>query len=718
MRNTASSHGKSATLGTGTTLVVAIAVGLLGGTLFGLRDSARVILQTGGLNSLGEILRLGAYATVCYALGAAAYMAAVGLAITVLQRQGRFRSGLRGLIATCGGLCAFPLTVMALSGTVTSYANPKNIEFLAISAVAAVGVGAALWFLTQRIGDTTKLPALGLAVVGTLWVLCYWGLWLKKNPPASTPIRLVAGGALLLLALGLAVGTYHVSHALFLTASGKARWPAVRSAWVLAAVVGILVSSPFIVNGKEGPGLDDAAAKAVAPEKLPNILWIVMDAARADALSCYGNPRQTTPNIDRIAAEGVLYENAFAAAPWTLPSHASMFTGLLPSAHGTTAEYRWLDDRYVTIAEVLAEHGYRTLGYSNNGYVRRGTNLTQGFSHFEYHGRHRQPKSRLLLNEYRRALRRTDQGAASTTQSVIKAVTDAVSLQRPFFVFINYMESHHPYGATPSFARWLPQGVTPQQALAVSQTEEPYITGEREMTVEDFDVLRALYHGDITYLDDRIGTLVEHLRKLGVLDDTVVIITSDHGELFGEHHLMKHQWCVYNELLRVPLIVRYPPAFDPGTRVTSVVRLVDLVPTILDIAGPSWPDGRPLAGLSLLEPPPRVPVATAEHAFPVPWMGAFVDSYNRFDMSSLLRRLKSIQTLEWKYIWSSDGRDELYDLSTDPGETVNLIGEHPEKARELQALLEARLKQAVGSSAPQLVRRPDLVHSSFEEVSQ
>jgi arylsulfatase A-like enzyme len=459
------------------------------------------------------------------------------------------------------------------------------------------------------------------------------------------------------------------------------------------------------------PRAQAAASNGTPPSKTasprPNVLLIVLDTVRADALSCYGGPAGLTPRLDALAAEGTLYERAFAQASWTLPSHASLFTGLLPSAHRTTAEHQSLDDRFTTLAKLLAEHGYRTFGYSNNLYASGRHNLAQGFQEFRAVPFGRTWPRELLAEQVRARLQEADYGAEDTTRTLRRWIDEAVSSDHTFFLFANYMEAHASYGVTPRRREALPQGVSLGDVPRSWRDIDHYAAGTLSIPPRGFEHIRALYHSDVAYLDERIGELMAHLRNTGILDETLVIVTSDHGEHFGDHALFGHRFSLYNALLHVPLIIRYPPAFEPGSREPSVVSLVDLFPTVLDVTGIQWENGPPIAGRSLLKPS-GTRYTVAELAAPLQALIPLVRLSFTFDAAPRLRRLKCIQSAEAKYIWASDGQHELYDLRSDPEEQNNLIAERPEQAAALKAELEDRIGHPLAAPSPtQAVNQPD-----------
>jgi len=286
-----------------------------------------------------------------------------------------------------------------------------------------------------------------------------------------------------------------------------------------------------------------------------------------------------------------------------------------------------------------------------------------------------------------------DDGAQKTNEVVMKWIADAHQKEAPFFLFINYMEAHSRYDPPEEYAApYLPEGMSFAEAMKIPLRVWDYLAGWREISDLEFEALLARYDGEISYLDFRIGQLLDYLRDLDILDNTLLIITSDHGENFGEHQLLEHIMCVYDTLVHVPLIIRYPVVAGAGLRVEEQVQLTDLFPTILDIVGINWSGEEQLQGQGLFRDveQPGSEFAIAEHAVHRKALNTpgITPPWNLVtDVHKYARRLKTIRTEEYKYIWASDGKDELYNIREDPGELNNLIQVEPEKAAELKALL-------------------------------
>jgi arylsulfatase A-like enzyme len=425
----------------------------------------------------------------------------------------------------------------------------------------------------------------------------------------------------------------------------------------------------------------------------PNILLIVMDATRAKNLSCYGYQRPTTPYLDRFAERSVVYETAISPAGWSLPSHASIFTGLYPSQHGAHDQHKYLLTEYVTMAQVLRAANYTTLAFCNNPYVGPATGLNRGFDWFNSDFRaasyplSKQVKrmNRKVQNGIAKILSQSDSGARYINQRASTALRRLRTEELPFFMFIHYEDIHAPYRLPKKYGCYLPDGMSFKQGLKVNQDPWKYLIHPDLMGERDFEILKALYDGAITYVDTRIAEILSWLEQLGILDTTMVIITADHGENLGDHQLMAHKYCLYDTLLHVPLIIHYPKGITPPGRVTHQVQTLDLFPTILAMLGDTSSETyRLMQGYDLL--------SSARHDFTLaeqshPDITNFHKRFPGVDVSRFDRSLKMIRTDQHKYIQASDGRHELYDLWADPDELCNIIAAQPHIADTLDQRL-------------------------------
>ncbi len=426
----------------------------------------------------------------------------------------------------------------------------------------------------------------------------------------------------------------------------------------------------------------------------PNIVLIVMDATRARNLGCYGYKRPTTPHLDRLAEGGVLYEQAISPGGWSLPSHASIFTGLYASRHGADDQHKYLQPEYPTLAELLRAHGYHTLAFCENPYVGPATGLDRGFEWFnrlpgnppaQWVKKAVRARQR-ARNGMAKVLGQADSGAAHINEQVGASLRRLQASDAPFFLFVHYEETHAPYRLPARFARFLPDGISLQQALRVNQDPWKYLIKPESMKEEDFETLTALYDSEILYVDSRIGQLMDWLKALRVFDRTMFIVTADHGENLGDHRMMAHKYCLYDTLLHVPLLVHYPDGTVQPGRVPHQVQTLDLAPTILGLLGQSDSDTyRAFQGFDLLSTTRRE-YTIAEQSRPD--LTKFYTRFPGVDVSRFDRALRMIRTERYKYIQASDGKHELYDLNQDPDEKRNLIEMLPRVAAELDARLE------------------------------
>ena len=464
-------------------------------------------------------------------------------------------------------------------------------------------------------------------------------------------------------------------------------------------------------------------------DKLPNIVLAVMDSARAKNISCYGYHKETTPHIDRIAEDSSIYENAIASAPWTVPSHASLFTGAYSRKHNAHSKNKYLDDRYATLQGTLEKHGYETIGISSNIWLSESFGFTRGFSEFKHVWQLFQGVDNAEIGDAWRSARglraslssvwkalgdnafsrgsallksgfnrvydqhfftRYDSGARRINKIAKKWISQRIGGERPFYMFINYMDTHGAYDAPEPYKfMYLPAGVDKRKATQVANMGHwEYVMGGYELDGSEHKTLEAMYNGELAYTDYRVNELCDFLSDKGILENTLLIITSDHGDELGEHNLLYHSLCLYDTILRVPLIIRYPEFFKRGAAIKEQVQLLDIFPTILDMLGlhedMSDMDGRSFLGGSQRE------IAIAEYfgfhrtverikeLFP----GLNHDVLEKYD-----RRLKVIRTNEHKFIQVPNDTDELYDLNSDPGEQRNIIHEKEEIAEELRGKL-------------------------------
>lgn len=427
-----------------------------------------------------------------------------------------------------------------------------------------------------------------------------------------------------------------------------------------------------------------------------NVVLIMVDAVRSDHLSCYGYHRNTSPRIDQIAAEGCLFLNAIAPAPGTLSSVPSILTGRYVSEHGVGPLNPWLDVGFVTLAEWLRQRGYLTAAFSNNAWVSEATNLSSGFSTFRQisrlfpHGRKLSRRHVWAERLYRLFVsERYDLGDRRVIEESIKWIEAASKSGSPCFLFVHLLEAHAPYDPpNPYYGMFLPKGVKvrrrsfPRRVAKRIRGRSPDFHAVPKTECEQEEIV-ALYDASIRYLDDLIGGFYAKLDALGILEDTLYIITADHGENLGDHGLLGHGGCLYETLIHVPLICVHRDYFAPSERVQSLVQTHDIFPTVVDLLGGDealgFDCGRRSLALHRVQEYPRSAVFSEDPRYGTEHLintGLDPDVYDR--------ALSALRTYRWKYIQGTDGSEELYDLENDPNEQKNLARVETQRALELQ----------------------------------
>jgi len=431
----------------------------------------------------------------------------------------------------------------------------------------------------------------------------------------------------------------------------------------------------------------ERASLSAVPEAdpgVPNVLLLVLDTVRAKSLGFMGGSPVTSPNIDSLAAHAIVFENAVATAPWTLPSHASMFTGRWPhelSVGWSSA----LDGEVPTVAEELARRGYATAGFvANLSYAARPYGLDRGFAHYED-----------FPISVGQAVLSTSLGREVSTIDALRSMLHYHELlnrkdvdrinrdflawldgrpDRPFFAFLNYFDAHEPYEppadlrrlAAPGYRRSnmghrhnLLRGVN---ARRLEKAGMPAADIPREL---------ALYEASVRDLDRGIGELLRSLEERGLLENTVLILVSDHGEQFGEHGLFEHGQSLYEPVIHVPLVIRLP-GDPPVDRLSDAVSIRDIAATILDLAAGA-PDVLPGSSLAPLWGPSRPGDPAVVISPAVSELARGLVEQPWYPIARGLE-MQSMTSGTIQYICNPDASEELYDLATDPDESSNLVG--------------------------------------------
>ncbi len=428
---------------------------------------------------------------------------------------------------------------------------------------------------------------------------------------------------------------------------------------------GLRWRNPPITRPSPAAAVSPSHEEVTFPRRDINVVLISIDTLRADHLGCYGYGPPTSPNVDRWSREAVVFEHAFSQAPSTLPSHASIFTSMLPSHHGALYSVgRPLPDRATTMAELLQAQGYETAGFHGAGQVSDEFGMGQGFDQYvAVQGRFR--------NVVEEAVKWLDQRSAA-----------------PFFLFLHTYEVHHPYTPDPEYLELFDSGYDGELPGHIMVDDLRRINGDAspQLEIDEADLrhIVATYDAEIRSMDDGFGQFVTALAKRGLRESTLLIFTSDHGEEFNEHGRVGwHSHSLYDELLWVPLVIRFPGGVYAGRRVDDLVRLLDVAPTVLDVlalpAAPTF-EGLSVRTLFDTDTPPRVAISQQDTKYAPP--------------------VSSLRTLDWKLyeeiVVRRLYRDRLFDLRADPGEQHNVLATNlglawrlTARLREIEALLPA-----------------------------
>lgn len=535
--------------------------------------------------------------------------------------------------------------------------------------------------------------------------LCVLGLLLAvpwaaaAAPPGGLHRRVLLGGAALVLVLGVSA----LLGRLWGRADGRGGLWSRRS---LAAVAAIALLGSLGSFREERPEIREVTRVLPAPDpSRPNVVLVVMDTVRADHLSLYGYGRRTSPSLEALAKHATLYENAISAGSMTLSTHASIFTGLYPRRHGAHYDLprypggRRLPDRFPTLAEILSRHGYVSLGVAANyGYLGPGFGLDRGFDYYD--SRTATPLLRSTMPFTLRdgatdilgrflppcARDRTTRRAADVDAEAFQLVDRYRG--RPFFLFLNYMDAHSPYCPPPPYDTLFPGKLDRFSNRDYVKLEADVLSGRRQVPAAVRADLVSQYDGGIAYLDHEIGRLVDRLRKRGLLDSTLLIVTADHGEAFGERSLIEHGVSVYQNQVHVPLLIHFPGEAR-GRVVRADVSSVDLLPTVLDVAGIRTPAG--LSGVSLRDGAALRDRDVIAESYPNGYLVRYSPRFRRVSRAILRGPLKLIVT--------TAGRSSLFDLSRDPDEAHDLLREG-RKAPALRAQLARWLAHTKPSANP------------------
>jgi len=555
-----------------------------------------------------------------------------------------------------------------------------EVPAIAWALVAYGAVGAALGLGAGVLAAIAGTDGFGLALAAVGGALAFAvgrfrvirDVFLEQLPPGPMP-KLVQ----LAVLAAVVAAAFAIWRAL--RGADARRTPLTRP--IVTAIVVVLFAAAWAGGTRLVPKAGPAPLIArPSGADMPNVLLIMVDTLRADHLSCYGGSPVETPHIDQLATGGLRYANTFSQASWTRPSVATILTGLYPSSHGAVHKADRLPDRVDTLAEMLQRGGYRTVGFANNANVSAAFNFQQGFDEYHYLAPDfffgaSEPASQLAVYSGLRLVRERFlshyvdvhhyyQPAEVVTASVRDWLDHRPPGKEPLFLFVHYMDPHDPYFAHPFNGEGYARVANPNPPPALAEK------------------LHRLYAGEVAYLDEHLGVLFDDLRKRGLWDQTLVVLTADHGEEFHEHGGWWHGTTLYDEQVHVPLLVKPARFTGPGKVVEELATSLDIAPTVLASA--------------------RLPVPGTLQGHPLPLDGGIPSARQSVFAEEDLEGnvLQAVRTRESKLISANPGNprglapEELYDLTRDPGEHTNTVASAPAQAEMMRAELGKSVLQA------------------------
>jgi arylsulfatase A-like enzyme len=550
----------------------------------------------------------------------------------------------------------------------------ENPYYVVVVAALSLTAGVVSYLVVSELDPAKRTRRwLGLAVwlVPVLGVEVFVGSWIRMFE--------ISGGLSWrsITFYGLALAVLAGTCAMFLRLDPRRRGPEMLGLLTLVLLLVIPVY-PWASQ----PRVEQYETVFSGSHAIPRVIFITIDTLRRDVLTTYTPESTLSPQIDSLARDGIVFEQAYSAAPWTLPSVASILTGLTPFVHGVSKGRTRIPAGVQTLADYFLDAGYATAAFGGNALLYDQPALRRGFQQYEFNMG--SPGDSLGLACWRavfgRGSRPGEQAAGNVTtlaESWVRA-----NQERDFLLWVHLMDPHAPYAPPPEF--YTDPSLAAHAELGYDFDRFKIRSGEVRYSERRQGWVKELYRSEVRFADDRIGRLLATLKDLGLYGDSLIVLTSDHGEEFWDHGGVDHGHSFYNELVAVPLIVNLPASMTPArTRVAVGVSNVAIVPTLLDLCGiesnEGWFSARSLAPLWSpgAEPPDERAAFIAKPVY-------FGDR-------------ESVVYQGWKYIRFLDRpNEELYNTMADPAETMNLAVASPEKKQELRERL---LKHREGSQS-------------------
>lgn len=425
------------------------------------------------------------------------------------------------------------------------------------------------------------------------------------------------------------------------------------------------MKSHFLLAGAAGLLLTACAGE----DKRPNVLLISIDMLRPDHLSCYGYPRPTSPGMDRLASEGVLFEQHVSSSSWTLPGHASLFTSVPDSVHGAFDTHMKIGEGQTTLAERFQRAGYQTAGFFSGPYMHPAFGMGQGFDLYEN------------CTSYKQRLDGKSVESWAMNKDVMRASHEDITNplvhgafqkwfgtreKRPFFAFLHMWDVHYDFLPPAPFDKQFDPDYT-GPVTGRGFFSDPAINAG--MPERDKQHLLALYDGEIAWTDSWLVKIRADLEAAGLLENTIIVITSDHGTEFFEHGDKGHRKTLYDEVVKIPLVIRYPAALPQKQRIQAQTRSIDVGPTLLELAGIAQPQD--IMGTSLLA---LIRDPAANHP-----------KRAVMELSSVGRNMRAVRSLQWKLVDDAGaGKGYWFDLVNDRGELQPLTDFASDQGQKLE----------------------------------
>jgi arylsulfatase A-like enzyme len=642
-------------------VAVACAVGLT----IGFFDVATTLsFKPTEFTSLGVFLAQLAISSVS---GSLVYLALSAVLVYPLSRLPRL-SALPLALSLAVFLCTLFVAVSVgqlIPFSLSAFDLARLLILVGVAALLAAGSYVAFAGLSQApsyrrlfVVVGTSVPFLLGALALLLWALRFESESLISLKSALAVVAFLVGSALLVKMIAV------------VTRRNRAFLP-------LLPLLAVVVASPFVYRPGTGPSEHVGSEREGSTPAVKYVILIIVDTLRADFLSCYSADAPRTPNIDRLAGESVLFREAIAPAPWTLPSVSSIMTGLSPLVHSADRARSKLPTELTTLAERMQGAGYHTAGIGFSPFLTAEYNMSQGFSEFYFpikSGRSNSLGGWILQSLLPDLIPSTE-----NTQKLTDIAAEWLGRNReePFFLWLHYFDPHEPY-APP--AAYLPDAKPPRRIGTSFGRVHDVRGGYFVPSLKERDWVRRLYAAEVRYVDDCLGQLMDSLRERGMFDDALIILTSDHGEEFWEHGRFEHGHSLYEELLWVPLLLKLPRSSSQG-EVDVPVTTESIMPTVLELCGMDY-DGRYLSAGSL-----------------VPVMSGGAEEPEESLLSSGVMFYDEKESLvfdNFKYIRDLVTHDEeLFDLVGDPRERSSVASSFPEVLEDARVFLEGHHTSAL-----------------------